>query len=176
MDNDVNYRYEVNKAFSEVRIAKQLKALREREQEPLTQSQLATKADMKQSRISELEGMNYSGWSINTLERLAKALGVAFKYSFVRWSDLTFDIKRGLSDQTLAFPSFEREPVRQIVGFFEGNREQAFYSALQAGRSNTVSILQGAIAAPPPRSLTKEMNSYGTIINSPSPRRHSRVA
>lgn len=54
MDSDVNYRYEVNKAFSEVRIAKQLKLLREREQEYLTQSQLAEKTEpvMKQSRRS----------------------------------------------------------------------------------------------------------------------------
>jgi transcriptional regulator with XRE-family HTH domain len=105
--NDVNYRYAVNKAFSEVRIGKQLKVLRELE--ALTQLQVAQRADMKQSRISELEGMNYSSWSISTLERLAKALGVGFKYSFVRWSELVAEIENGLSQQTLGLPSFEHD-------------------------------------------------------------------
>jgi hypothetical protein len=106
---ELDFRSEVNKAFSEVFISKQLKALRERKEEPLTQTQRADKAGMKQSRISELEGMNYSSWSISTLERLAKALGVAFTYSFEAWSDLVSRIEQGLSAEVLAIPSFEHD-------------------------------------------------------------------
>ena len=107
--DDLDFRSDVNKAFSEVLISKQLKALREREEEPLTQTELAEKAGMKQSRISELEGMNYSSWSISTLERLAKALGVSFSYSFVPWSELLSRMERGFDAEALAVPSFEQE-------------------------------------------------------------------
>jgi transcriptional regulator with XRE-family HTH domain len=108
---DLDYRSAVNKAFSEVRIAKQLKVLRETRDVPLTQVQLANKAEMKQSRISELEGMNYSSWSISTLERLARALGVGFKYSFVGWGELVPEIVGGLSREKLFVPSFENDPA-----------------------------------------------------------------
>jgi transcriptional regulator with XRE-family HTH domain len=108
---DLDYRSAVNKAYSEVRIAKQLKTLRETHGVPLTQAQLAEKAEMKQSRISELEGMNYSSWSISTLERLARALGVGFKYSFVGWGELVPEIEGGLSREELFVPSFEDEPA-----------------------------------------------------------------
>jgi transcriptional regulator with XRE-family HTH domain len=109
MITDEDYRYAVIKAFSEVHIAKQLKVLRENRKEPLTQRQLAEKADMKQSRISELEGMDYSSWSISTLQRLARALGVGFEYSFTRWSELVPKIVSGLGRETLLAPSFEDE-------------------------------------------------------------------
>jgi len=117
-DNELDFRSEVNKSFSEVFISKQLKALREREEEPLTQTQLADKAGMKQSRISELEGMNYSSWSISTVERLAKALGVAFTYRFEAWRDLVGRIEYGLSNETLAIPSFERDMSLTSHGVF----------------------------------------------------------
>ena len=108
---DLDYRSAVNKAFSEVRIAKQLRATRENCNMPLTQAQLAERAEMKQSRISELEGMNYSSWSISTLERLAKALGVGFKYSFVGWGELVPEIVGGLSQEALCVPSLENDPA-----------------------------------------------------------------
>jgi transcriptional regulator with XRE-family HTH domain len=109
--SDFEYRYALNTAFAEVRIAKQLKVLRETRQEPLTQSQLANKADMRQSRISELEGLNYSSWSISTLERLAKAMGVGIKYSFAGWGELVAEIEGGLSPEELHVPSFENDPA-----------------------------------------------------------------
>jgi transcriptional regulator with XRE-family HTH domain len=109
--SDVNFRYAVNKAFSEVRIGKQLKASREQSAEPLTQLKVAAMAGMKQSRISELEGMNYSSWSISTLERLAKALGVGFTYSFVRWNEVAADIAKGLGSDILGITPFDEEPA-----------------------------------------------------------------
>jgi transcriptional regulator with XRE-family HTH domain len=104
---DLAYRSAVNKAFSEVRIAKQLRV--NRDERHLTQAQLAEKAAMKQSRISELEGMNYSSWSISTLERLAEALGVGFKYAFVGWGELVPEIAGGLSREALYVPSLETD-------------------------------------------------------------------
>ncbi len=108
---DFEYRYAVNTAYSEVRIAKQLKVLRETRRTPLTQSQLAERAGMKQSRISELEGMNYSSWSISTIERLAKAMGVGIKYSFAGWGELVAEVEGGLSREELYIPPFEDDPA-----------------------------------------------------------------
>lgn len=161
MNGDVNFRHEVNKAFSEVRIAKQLKLLRERDQEPLTQAQLAARADMKQSRISELEGMNYSSWSISTLERLAKAMGVGFRYSFVRWSDLIREIEQGLTKDALVFPSFERESVAHGRVFTGRAQTITFYPVLQSGYSNVLAMLEAAESP-----SVKGTSSYAEIVGS----------
>ncbi len=115
MKTDEDYRYAVDEAFSDIRIAKQLKVLRESYDTPLTQKALAERAEMKQSRISELEGMNYSSWSVSTLKRLARALGVRFNYSFESWSHLVPEIENGLKREALAIPSFERDSEFQAA-------------------------------------------------------------
>jgi transcriptional regulator with XRE-family HTH domain len=111
MKTDADYRYAVDESFSDVRIAKQLRLIREIRQTPLTQLALAEKAEMKQSRISELEGMNYSAWSVSTLKRLAKALGVRFSFAFESWRELGPELEGGLSMEALWKPSFENDPA-----------------------------------------------------------------
>src|SRR5258706_6120636 len=108
IDQDVDYRYAVDEAFSNVRIAKQIKALRECHNPPLTQKQLAEKADMKQSRISELESVDYSMWSISTLRRIARGLGVRFTFQFESWGELLPEIG-DFSSESLQKPSFEND-------------------------------------------------------------------
>ncbi|MGO9991330.1 MAG: helix-turn-helix domain-containing protein [Steroidobacteraceae bacterium] len=71
-------------------IATQLKVLRE--QRKLTQEELANLAGMKQERISVLENVNYSSWSINTLRKLAKALDVRLRVSFETFGSLVADM------------------------------------------------------------------------------------
>jgi len=116
MNDDINFRYEVNKAFSEVNIARQLRSLREREGTRLTQAQLAVRTEMKQSRISELEGMNYSsGRSISTLERLAKGLGMAFYYSFITWDELIAKIKDTPKQRVAQSVEISLEPARPLA-------------------------------------------------------------
>lgn len=66
--------------FLNMSIATQLKVLRE--QRRLTQKSLAELAGMKQERISVLENVNYSSWSINTLRKLAAAFDVRLRVSF----------------------------------------------------------------------------------------------
>lgn len=66
--------------FLNMSIATQLKVLRE--QRGYTQQQLADLAGMKQERISVLENVNYSSWSINTLRKLAVAFDVTLRVSF----------------------------------------------------------------------------------------------
>ncbi len=65
-------------------IATQIKVLRE--QRGWTQADLAERAEMKQARISVLENVDYSSWSINTLRRLARAFDLRLKVSFETFS------------------------------------------------------------------------------------------
>ena len=69
-------------------IATQLRVLRGE----LSQEELAKKAGMKQERISLLENVNYSSWSVNTLRRLAKAFDLRLKISFESFGTLIEDI------------------------------------------------------------------------------------
>jgi transcriptional regulator with XRE-family HTH domain len=108
IDSDLEFRYAVDEAFADIRIARQLKE--RRETKPLTQRELAEKAEMKQSRISELEGLNYSAWTVSTLRRLAKALGVHFVFSFKTWEEYTLEIKADVRPASVA-PQLKPPPV-----------------------------------------------------------------
>jgi transcriptional regulator with XRE-family HTH domain len=125
MKTDEDYRYAVDEAWSDVQIARQLKLLRETRAVPLTQKALADRAEMKQSRISELEGMNYSAWSVSTLKRLARALGVRFRYSFASWKELLSEIEGSLHRETLAVPSFEQDLAFAQSSIYEPVRSKS---------------------------------------------------
>lgn len=105
---DQDYRYAYDEEFSNSRIATQIKVLRE--QQELKQSELAELAGMKQSRISELENVNYNAWSISTLRRLARALGVRLSFAFESWGELLPEAGN-LGRQALERPRFEKDPA-----------------------------------------------------------------
>jgi transcriptional regulator with XRE-family HTH domain len=105
---DREYREGYDEAFLDHRIAAQLRVIRE--QRGLTQKQLADAAGMKQSRISAMEDEDYGSWSVNTLRRLAYALGVRLKVEFVEWGDLLFDVEHS-GRQNLQRRSFEEDPL-----------------------------------------------------------------
>jgi transcriptional regulator with XRE-family HTH domain len=89
---DEDYRYAYDEAFSNSRMATQIKVIRER-REGMTQAKLAELAGMKQSRISALENVDYSAWSVSTLRRLARALGVRLFFGFESWGELLPEIE-----------------------------------------------------------------------------------
>ena len=105
---DEDYRYAYDEEFSNSRIATQIKVLRE--QQELKQSELAELAGMKQSRISELENVNYNSWSISTLRRLARALGVRLSFAFESWGELLPEANN-FGRHALERPRFEKDPV-----------------------------------------------------------------
>lgn len=105
---DEDYRYAYDEEFSNTRMATQIKVLRDE----ITQAELAQRADMKQSRISELENVNYSMWTISTLRRIAKALGVRVSFKFESWGDLLPEIEK-FAPESLKVPKFEDDPVFQ---------------------------------------------------------------
>lgn len=73
-----------------------------REKRDLTQAAFAKVCEMQQSAVSRLEDENYSGWSFNTLRRVAGALDARLIVSFVPREDVIEEyktqelLKRGL--------------------------------------------------------------------------------
>lgn len=105
---DREYRHAYVDSFLNSSIATQIKVLRE--QREWSQEQLAREANMKQPRISALENVNYSSWSINTLKRLAEAFDVTLKVSFESFGTRLVDIDR-FSRESLERFSFDEDPA-----------------------------------------------------------------
>lgn len=87
---DKEYAHTYADEFLNAYIATQIKALRQ--QQNLSQEELATLAEMKQERISVLEDVNYSSWSVKTLKRLARAFDLTLTVSFEAFSTRIGDI------------------------------------------------------------------------------------
>jgi transcriptional regulator with XRE-family HTH domain len=104
---DEDYRHAYDEEFANSRMATQIKVIRE-QREGMTQAQLAEKAGMKQSRISALENVDYSAWSISTLRRLARALGVRLSFEFESWGELLSEVDR-FNREALQRPDFEND-------------------------------------------------------------------
>lgn len=90
--------------FLNTSIATQLKVLRE--QRGLTQTELAELAGMRQERISVLEDVNYSSWTINVLRRLADAFDLRLSVKFESFGSFLYEFET-FDRQTLERPSFE---------------------------------------------------------------------
>jgi transcriptional regulator with XRE-family HTH domain len=108
--SDFSYRHSYMESFLGSWVGAQIKALREARD--LTQQQLADLTGMKQSRISEIENVNYGRWSIATLRRLAKTFDVALVVKFVSFGEVLQDID-SFSAHALVKPKFEDDPTFQ---------------------------------------------------------------
>jgi transcriptional regulator with XRE-family HTH domain len=124
---DEEYRYAYDEEFSNAQMATQIKAIRE--QRGFTQTKLAELADMKQSRISALEDVNYSAWSISTLRRIARALGVRLVFRFESWGSLLAEVA-SFNRTGLEKPAFEDDPA-----FKEAPLVEHVQTAVGAGRT-----------------------------------------
>lgn len=91
-------------------LATQIQVLRE--QRGWSQERLAQEAGMKQSRISLLENVGYSSWSISTLKRLAEAFDLTIRVSFESFGKCLIDIDR-FSRESLEQFSFNEDPTFQ---------------------------------------------------------------
>lgn len=89
-------------------VSAQIKALRE--ERGLSQQELAGLAGTKQSGISRLEKSEYSAWKVETLRKLAKALGVRLRIRFEGFGSLVDEIK-GFNEENLVPKRFEQDPV-----------------------------------------------------------------
>ncbi len=105
---DKDYRHGYVDEFLNVSIATQIKVLRE--QRGWTQEDLARYAQMKQPRISVMENVNYSSWSINTLRKLAETFDLALRVSFESFGNRLKDIDQ-INRNALMRPSFKNDPI-----------------------------------------------------------------
>lgn len=103
---DKEYRHAYADEFLNSYIATQIKVLRE--QRGWSQERLAQEADMKQSRISLLENVGYSSWSISTLKRLAEAFDLTLRVSFESFGSRLTDVVR-FSRESLERFSFDED-------------------------------------------------------------------
>jgi transcriptional regulator with XRE-family HTH domain len=101
--HDPEARHDYADIFLSSSIALQIKALRL--QRGWSQETLAEKAGMKQSRISAMEQASYTGWSLSTLRRLAKAFDLALEVRFESFGTLLNDAT-SVSRNALERPSF----------------------------------------------------------------------
>src|ERR1017187_6580938 len=76
---DEEARYAYVEDFMNSHIAIQIKGVRKFRQ--LSQEQLAKRFGTQQSGISRLENVNYSSWEVETLRKVARALGVRLRIS-----------------------------------------------------------------------------------------------
>lgn len=102
------YRHAYVDEFLDVSIATQIKILRQ--QRKWGQKHLAKLVGMEQPRISVMENVNYSSWSINTLRKLAKAFDLTLRVSFESFGDRIKEIER-FNRKALERPSFKDDSV-----------------------------------------------------------------
>lgn len=96
--------------FLNASIATQIKVLRE--QRGLTQAQLAELAEMRQERISVLEDVDYSSWTINVLRRIAEALDLRLSVKFESFGSFLHEFET-FGRKSLERASFDDDPTFQ---------------------------------------------------------------
>lgn len=94
-------------SFLDAHIATQIKVLREENQ--WTQAKLAERIETTQTVISRIENVNYSGWNISTLKRIARAFRVRLKVSFETYGSLIRDVE-GFDRASLRRAPREKDP------------------------------------------------------------------
>ena len=86
----------------------QIRALRLAKERNWTQEDLASKAGMKQERISACENPNYGKFNIRTLKQLAAAFDVGLIVRFAPFSEL-MEWEVNMSPESLEVPSFSQQ-------------------------------------------------------------------
>lgn len=112
---DKEYADAYTEEFLNLYIATQIKVLRE--QQNLTQAQLAELSGMRQERISVMENANYQSWSIKTLRKMASAFDVTLRVTFETFSHTIAEIE-GFGRATLERMPRENnlsEPISPVV-------------------------------------------------------------
>lgn len=107
--HDKETRYGYVDGFLDSFLSMQIRVLRENRN--LTQTQLGEKADMKQARISLLESMNYSDWSLDVLRRLAKAFDLRLVVKFEDFGSFIQEYFEDFDREHLTRRSFDSDVV-----------------------------------------------------------------
>lgn len=86
----------------------QIRAMRLAKERNWTQKELASRAKMKQERISVCENPNYGRFSLQTLKQIASAFDVALIVRFAPFSELV-EWESNLSPESLEIKNFDKE-------------------------------------------------------------------
>jgi transcriptional regulator with XRE-family HTH domain len=105
-------------------VSSQIAMLRERA--GWTQTQLADRVGMKQSRISALEDPNYENYETKTLLRIASAFDVALTVRFTPFSELA-RWSSGLSDDNLIVSKFEDDNLDNALAKGERHKVDSIF-------------------------------------------------
>lgn len=101
----------------------QIRAMRLARERNWTQKELASRAKMKQERISVCENPNYGRFSLQTLKQIASAFDVALIVRFAPFSELV-EWESNLSPESLEVQNFEKEE------YFKEKDESEFTSSI----------------------------------------------
>lgn len=88
---DPEYSEGYAESFLNSYIATQIKVIRE--QRGMKQADLAKEVGTTQTAISRIENVNYSGWNIRTLKKLARAFRVRLRVSFETYGTLPDEVE-----------------------------------------------------------------------------------
>ena len=130
---DREFAHTYSREFLNLYIATQIKVVRE--QRGMSQSELATQAGMKQTRISVLEDVNYDAWTISTLKRIADALDVTLKVSFESYGPSISEIAK-FSRESLQREARENSLAELQRSTLEGQQAMVFDIGALGGRRN----------------------------------------
>jgi HTH-type transcriptional regulator/antitoxin HipB len=159
------YRHAFVNEFHDAAIAAQIKALRE--QRRWTQAELADRAGMKQSRISVMENVNYSSWSLNTLRKLARAFDVCVSIGFRSFGKTVLEIEL-FGPESLEVASFSDDPIflgqsvedRIVTMTTAGRKMEELSWARPSGRVAEATVFESAIVADATPSFPKLETQY----------------
>lgn len=161
---DEDYRHGYADEFLNSYIATQIKVLRE--QRGWSQKELADRADMLQPRISALENVNYSSWSIKILRRLAEAFDLTLNVSFESFGERLEDFDN-FSRENLERPSFPDDPYFKDPQESLASTDSTKYQAElpDQGASTNVLYLEDDYRYEQKVSLSEASNTSYTAIN-----------
>jgi transcriptional regulator with XRE-family HTH domain len=108
---DKQYRESYADDFLNTYVASQIRVIRE--QRGMSQQDLADAIGTQQAGISRIENVNYSGWNVKTLKKIAHAVDCRLHISFETYGSLLEEnvgFKRGL----LQRPGFKEDPKFKV--------------------------------------------------------------
>ena len=153
--------------FLNTYIATQIKVLRE--ERGWTQSELASKAGMKQERISVLEDVNHSSWTASVLKRIARAFDMRLSIKIESFGSFLNEFENFNRD-ALVRPPFEEDPA-----FKEGDLQteeptpdiQEIFAVLQPVQQRAGVVFIEEFLASKAQSATMRGGSpYETLVRS----------
>jgi transcriptional regulator with XRE-family HTH domain len=134
------YREAYADEFLNTYVATQIRVLRE--QREMTQHELAEVIGTHQAGISRIENVNYSGWGIRTLKKVARALGCRLHISFETYGSL-LEEGAAFARETLRRPSFEDDPEFRIARNIRRTAKVLDFYSLGHGQPRNTGISRG---------------------------------